>query len=137
LLAAPLSIAPGIQVVIELFDKQTPGGEPDRAGFTEEDLRLVGASADFGAELIRQALSERQTHRVLLDAVAAALGASETLSESLKGTSAERLEQPPPAPVLDRLREGLQSTSGVRVDSEETVRLAEAIRVLALRHGDA
>ena len=39
--------------------------------------------------------------------------------------------------VLERLREGLGEPVGGGVDATETVRLAEAIRVLALRHGPA
>jgi hypothetical protein len=74
---------------------------------------------------------------VLLDAVAAALRASETVAESLGGSAAQRLEQPPPAAVLDELRKGLSASPGQAVDAEETLRLAEAVRVLALRHGPA
>jgi DNA-binding response OmpR family regulator len=135
LLAAPLPVVPGVQVVLELFDKSTPGGKVEAVGFSEEDVRHVGATAEFGGELLRQALGERQTHRVLLDAVAAALGASDSLAGTLRGTSEERLEQPPADAVLDRLREGLRETPGASADAEDTVRLAEAIRVLALRHG--
>jgi hypothetical protein len=72
---------------------------------------------------------------VLFDAVAAALGASETLTESLQGTASQRLEQPPPAAVLEQLRRGLGTTPGTPVDADETIRLVEAVRVLALRHG--
>ena len=35
--------------------------------------------------MLRQALAERQTHQVLFDAVAAALGASDSVAESLRG----------------------------------------------------
>jgi hypothetical protein len=38
--------------------------------------------------------------------------------------------------VLDRLREGLSATRGAAVNADDSVRLAEAIRVLALRHGE-
>jgi ActR/RegA family two-component response regulator len=133
LLAAPLDVGPGLNVVLELFDKQTSSGEADPAGFSEADRRLVAAAGDFGAEILRQALAERQAHRVLFDAVEAALGASDTVAESLRGT-APRPEDPPPAAVLDRLREGIGARAGA-VDAEEALRLAEAIRVLALRHG--
>ena len=51
------------------------------------------------------------------------------------GTAAERMEQPPPRPVLDSLKESLGDSPGALVEPEETVKLAEAIRVLALRHG--
>jgi ActR/RegA family two-component response regulator len=147
LLAAPVQVAPGFQVVLELFDKRRqrlspPSASPsdwpelvDAAGFTGEDLLLVGAAAEFVGDVMRRALSERQMHQLLLDAVAAALGASESVARSLRGTSAERQEQPPPPAVLDRLREGLNATPGTVVGAEQSVRLAEAIRVLALRHG--
>ena len=137
LLAAPLSVAPGVQVVLELFDKLDGRGELAAGGFTEEDHRLIGAAADLGAELLRLALAERQTHQVLFDAVAAALDAGESLAESLQGTAAERPEEPPPAVVLDRIREGLHARPGAAVDADETLRLVEAIRVLAVRHGPA
>ena len=73
--------------------------------------------------------------RVLFDAVAAALGASDSLSESLQGTASQRLEQPPPAAVLEQLRRGLSTSLDAPVDADETIRLVEAVRVLALRHG--
>jgi ActR/RegA family two-component response regulator len=129
LLAAPMSVAPGAHVVLELFDKTN--------GFTSEDRRLVAAAAEFGAEMLRQALAERQTHEVLLDAVGAALGASESVAESLRGLDVRRLEEPPPAAVMDRLREGLSAAPAPAADADETLRLAEAVRVLALRHGPA
>jgi ActR/RegA family two-component response regulator len=130
LLAAPMAVAPGTQVVLELFDKQ---GGP----FTVEDQRLVAAAADFGTEMLRQALAERQMHQVLFAAVDAALGASDSVAETLRGSSSQRQEQPPPAEVLDRLREELHAHLGAPVDADETLRLAESVRVLALRHGPA
>jgi hypothetical protein len=45
------------------------------------------------------------------------------------------MEEPPPAAVMDQLRESLRATPGAPVAAEETLRLAEAVRVLALRHG--
>jgi ActR/RegA family two-component response regulator len=129
LLAAPMSVAPGVQVVLELFDKAD--------GFTEDDRRLVAAAADFGVEMLRQALAERQTHQVLLDAVGAALGASESVAASLRGGAPDRPEEPPPAAVMDQLREGLGAAPTPAADAAETLRLAEAVRVLALRHGPA
>jgi hypothetical protein len=129
LLAAPLPVAPGVQAVLELFDKQ--GG----AAFTAEDHRLAAAAADFGAEMLRQALAQQQTHQVLFDAVEAALKAGDSIRASLRGTEAERRDEPPPAAVLDRLRQGCSGLRSAAVDAEDTVRLAEAVRVLALRHG--
>jgi ActR/RegA family two-component response regulator len=131
LLAAPLPVAANVQAVIELFDKQNA---PTDAAFSADDQRLLQAAAVFGTDLLRQALAHRATHTVLLDAVAAALGASESVSKSLAGAVASGPAQPPPAAVMDQLREGLRS-SGASVDPEDSVRLAEAIRVLAVRHG--
>jgi ActR/RegA family two-component response regulator len=131
LLAAAMAAAPGSHVVIELFDKQQTG----RIGsFTEADRTLMGAAADFGAEMLRQALGERQTQRLLFDAVGAALTASNSLADSLHGTQEQRRDEPPPPAVMDRLREGLKATPGA-VAADETLRLVEAVRVLALRHG--
>jgi len=130
-LAAALSVAPGTQVVLELFDKQ------DGGAFTVEDRRLISAAAEFGTEMLRQALAERQTRQVLFDAVGAALAASETLAQALPGTAEQRLEQPPPPSVLDQLREGLSAAPAGAADAAETLRLVEAVRVLALRHGPA
>jgi hypothetical protein len=119
-----------VQAVFELFDKA--GGS-----FTPEDHRLVAAAADLAAEMLRQALAQRQTHQLLLDAVGAALGAGDSVAESLRrpADTAGRLEQPPPAAVLDQLRQGLNAAPGPNVCADETLHLAEAIRVLALRHG--
>jgi len=44
LLAAPVNVAAGVQVVLELFDKPAPGSP-------RTDQRLVTAAADFGAEI--------------------------------------------------------------------------------------
>jgi two-component system, NtrC family, nitrogen regulation response regulator NtrX len=132
LLAAPLNVAPGLQVVLELFDKEPS----DAAGFTDADRRLAAAAADFGAEMLRQALAERQTQRVLFEAVEAALGASDSMAESLRG-GAERPDDRPPEAVLERLKAALSANTGAAMDAGETLRLAEAVRVLALRHGPA
>jgi DNA-binding NarL/FixJ family response regulator len=130
LLAAPLAVAPGIHVVFELFDKQ--GG-----AFNDDDRRLIHSAAACGTEMLRQALAGRQTQRVLLDAVAAALGASASVAETLRGKPDERLEQPPAPAVLEQLRQGLNATTPGNMPPEDSVRLAEAIRELAVRHGPA
>jgi ActR/RegA family two-component response regulator len=135
LLAAPLAVAPGIHAVLELFDKRGPRGETAGVAFTDEDHRLVRAAADFGAEMLRQALAQRQTQQMLLDAVGAALGASDSVAQTLRTTLEQRQEQPPPPAVLDQLREGLRAAPGPAVAADDTLRLVEAIRVLALRHG--
>jgi hypothetical protein len=134
ILAAPLAVAPGIQAILELFDKQGPAG----AEFTPADQRLAAAAADFGTEMLRQALAERQTHRVLLDAVGAALRVSDSLTTGPRIEGRAAAEAPPPAAVLDQLRQSLSDAPGTSaVAAEDTVRLAEGIRVLALRHGPA
>ena len=122
ILAAPLPVGPGTHVVLELFDKPV---------FTDDDRRLVAAAADVGAELLRQALAERQTHQLLFDAVQAALTTSEQVSKSLDLSP----EGPPPAAVLDRLREGLSADANAVIDADSGLRLLEAVRALAVRHG--
>jgi hypothetical protein len=129
ILAAPLPVAPGIHVVLELFDK--PGG------FNAEDKKLVDAAADFGTELLRQALSERQTRRLLIDAVGAALTASEQVTAALPPGRDDGTEPPLPTAVIDRLRAGLDETANAVVDAQTSLELAEAVRELAVRHGPA
>jgi ActR/RegA family two-component response regulator len=131
LLAAALSIETGTNVVLEVFDKR---GAKD-AVFSAEDQRVMGAVAEFGADMLRQALAERQTRRALFDAVAAALRASDTLAQSLPVSTAGRREEPPPTGVLDELRHSLAAAPGAPVNADETLRLVEAVRVLAVRHG--
>jgi DNA-binding NarL/FixJ family response regulator len=128
LLAVPLIVGPGVQAVIELFDRA--GG-----GFRSEDQQLVRAAAEVGTELLRQALGHRQTQQMLLDAVEAALGASEGVAQSLNNGGTAGPEQPPPERVLDQLRAGLADRAGDNQTAEASLRLAEAIRVLGLRHG--
>jgi ActR/RegA family two-component response regulator len=135
LLAAPLAVAPGIHVVLELFDKQGKDGQNQPSLFSEEDQRLVRSASAFGAEMLRHSLAQQQMHQLLFDAVAAALGASDSLAEDLRGTSSQRLEQPPPVAVMDQLRQSLSATSAGGPGAEESLRLAEAVRVLAVRHG--
>lgn len=127
LLAAPLPIAPGTQAVLEFFDR--PGG------FGPDEQRLVQAGADLGTELLRQALGQKQTQRLLLDAIAGALRSGDQVVRTLGDHPPPEAEQPAPPQVLERLREGLVSGGGDRRLAEHSVALAEAIRVLAARHG--
>jgi ActR/RegA family two-component response regulator len=129
LLAVPLLVGPGVQAVIELFDSR--GGR-----FRPEDVQLARAAAEVGTDLLRQALGHRQAQQLLLDAVEAALGATAEMDQSLQDRAAERLEQPPPEQVLDRLRAGLSERGADREHAATSLRLAEAIRVLGLRHGE-
>jgi two-component system nitrogen regulation response regulator NtrX len=126
LLAAPLAVGPGVQAVLELFDR--PGG------FRDEDRRLAAAAAEIGAELLRQALAERVARRTLFDAVAAALEATQKLVDT-DGPVASPESESPPAAVLDRLRTDLASARSPAVGGEAALRLAEAVRELAVRHG--
>lgn len=123
-LVAPMAIAPGIHAALELFDK--PGG------FSAEDQRLAQTAGELGADLIRHALGQRGQQSLLLDALAAALGAGERVTNAMTGAA-----DPPPAEVLDRLREGIASAGGDPALAQASVDLAEAIRVLGLKHGPA
>ncbi|MBX9623754.1 MAG: transcriptional regulator, partial [Gemmataceae bacterium] len=127
LLAAPLPVGGGTVVVLELFDKPAPG-------FTDDDKRVVAAAAEVGADLIRQAVAERQTHRLLFDAVEAALRASTGVQEALGSGSPT---DPPPDAVMARLREGLDADANAVVDADTALGLVEAVRGLAVRHGPA
>ena len=118
LLIAPLPAGEDVQMALELFS----GPE----GFTEKDRELVSAASAFGGEVLRRALAERSSSQALLDAVAAALGASDSLRQTLQGSPTERMQEPPPAAAVRQLEQGLDGDS---------VRLAEAVRVLSLRHG--
>src|SRR5262249_19196464 len=77
------------------------------------------------------------TQRLLADALGAALGASDSLTTALAGESTLRREEPPPAAVMDKLRAGLEAAPGAACAGDDTLRLIEAIRVLAVRHGPA
>lgn len=129
ILAAPVPVAAGIHVVLELFDK--PGG------FTPADRKLVDAAGDFSTELLRQAVSERQTQRVLIDAVEAALRASEQVTAALPAPRTDSSAAPLPAAVMDQLRAGLSQSANAVVDADTSLELAEAVRELAVRHGPA
>lgn len=129
LLAAPLNVGPGLHVVMELFDAPAPG-------FGNAHRRLASAAAEFGGEILRHALAERQNHKLLFDAVDAALGATEKLGlASLPQQAADRLESPPPDEVMTRLRQGMEQTPGAVVEADDAIQLAEAVRCLAVRHG--
>lgn len=123
MLAAPLRVANGVHVVLELFDKPA---------FSEEDRQLVSAAAEVGAELLRGALAERTTHRLLFDAVEGALKASATISDAL---ATHTTASPPPADVLERLKRGMSADANAVTDGETGLKLIEAVRELALRHG--
>jgi ActR/RegA family two-component response regulator len=124
ILAAPLPVGSGTSVVLELFDKPAPG-------FTPADRQLVAAAAEVGADLLRQALAERQTHQLLFDAVEAALKATTGVTEVIAPSPPET----PPLAVIERLKEGLGGDPNAVADPDTTLRLVEAVRGLAVRHG--
>jgi DNA-binding response OmpR family regulator len=124
LLAVPMSVAAGTHVVIELFDKA--------AGFNADDQHAARSAASLGTELMRQALGQRQTHQLLFDAVGAALKASDQMAASLHGA---QTPEKPPELVLQQLRAGLKNTAEDAAAAEISLRLAEAIRALATKHG--
>ncbi len=120
ILVAPLRVGAGIHAVLEMFDK---------AEFTSADKSLAASAAEVGADLLRQALAERQTHRLLADAVEAALAASQTVTTTLASSDG------PPAAVMDKLRAGLAADPTATLDAETGLKLVEAVRRLADRHG--
>ncbi len=129
LLAVALPVGAGTTVVLELFDKRGEGG------FIDADRRIVAAAADFGTEMLKQALAERQTQGMLLAGLEAALQASQ---EALRARPAEPLtrpEQPVPPPVMDRLRESLAQAPVGTLEADQSLKLAELLRVISLRHG--
>ena len=128
ILAASLPVGAGTGVVLELFDKAAPG-------FTDDDRRLIGAAAEVGGDLIRQAFAERQSHRLLFNAVEAALQASTGVQEALNPDAFAQSDAPPPAAVMASLREGLDSDANAIADADTTLKLIEAVRTLAVRHG--
>ncbi len=120
-LAAQLRVGPGVQVVLEMFDKPA---------FTDEDRRITAVAAELGSELLRQGLAEKQTHRLLFDAVESAVQASRAVSSVLNSSDAA-----PPDAVMERLKSGLDASANAVVDSATGLELMEAVRLLALRHG--
>lgn len=123
ILAVSLPVATGTHVVLELFDK------PE---FTDADKRLVASTVDIGAELLRQALAERQTQRLLFDAVEAALKASDHVTETLNSTPPNT---PPPDSVMERLKRGFAADANAITDADTGLRLIETVRELAVKHG--
>ncbi len=124
ILAAPIPVGSDAVVVVELFDKAAPG-------FSDDDRRLLAAAAAVGADLLRQTVAERQTHRLLFDAVGAALEATSHLTS----VTAPAPEAAPLPLVMARLREGLGADANATADADTTLRLVEAVRALAVRHG--
>lgn len=125
ILAVPIPVGSGIAVVLELFDKPDPG-------FAPADRQLVAAAAEIGTDLLRQALAERQTHQLLFDAVGAALRATTNVTDVIAPA-----DETTPEAVIERLRAGLAEDANAVADPDTTLRLVEAVRGLAVRHGPA
>jgi hypothetical protein len=65
-----------------------------------------------------------------------ALDASKSVAETLQGPVPGKSKDEAPVKMLEQLREGF-SAAGASLDGADTVRLAEAIRVLSVKHGPA
>ncbi len=129
ILAAPLAVATGVSAVIELFDK--PGG------FTAADKRVVRAGMGVGTELLRQSFAERQSQRMLIETVEAALGASESLAATMQSGSVFAASGTAGAEALNSLRENLQRQLDPGVESDDVLRLLQAVREMSATHGAA
>lgn len=133
-LAAPIPVTSGVQVVLELFDRRDAAGRA--AAFGDAERALTRAAAEFGGELLRQALAERQSNHLLVNALAAALSAGDEVAQALHSDAPPHADEPAAPDLLDRLRSGLEAaTDSAGIDAAATVRLAEAVRLLALRYG--
>ncbi len=122
LLAVPMNVAPTTRVVIELFDKPS--------GYTSHDVELVRTAAEFGNELLKQAITDRQSSRLLVDALEAALNASERLGEHLSGenSTTDALPEDPLKAATEAIRRNLNQDRTSSIDAETTITLAETIR---------
>jgi GAF domain-containing protein len=125
LLAATLLAEPGLTVVLELFDKQGSGS------FSQADRQLVTAAAGFAGDLIRHALSQRDQQQMLMEAVAAALRAT----EGALPAEAELKTDQPVAQVLQELKDTLTSSPQALLNSAEAIRLAGQVHALVSHHG--
>lgn len=130
ILAAPVRVGTGTHVVLELFDKPL---------FTDEDRRLVAAASDLGADLLRQALAERQTRGLLFDSIQAALEASDAVSRTLENAPGDEVapggKADPTAAIMAQLRAGFLADPNAVTDADTGLKLVAAVRALAVRHG--
>jgi len=118
ILAVPLRAAAGLQVVVELFDRDGGFGDAERA--------VATTAAELGSQLLLQELNQRQAEQVLYSAVMAALQTSENVQADLQGA----IEMPTER-VMEPLRQGWGG------DNALMLKLAEAIRTLEKHHGAA
>jgi hypothetical protein len=111
ILAAPMSFGSCAQAVLELFD-------------TPADRKTIAAFAAVGTELLKQSFQDRQTQRLLFDAVEAALKAGENVTASFRSGE-----------VMDRLRIGLTSGGQTPGEADAGLKLVEAVRALTAKYG--
>jgi ActR/RegA family two-component response regulator len=121
MLAIPLEIAAGHLAVLELFDR--PGGF-DTA--VQNQAAAVGALA---AEVLREAVAEREGSRLLLQALTQARDVGEEVRQALRPAEAA------PPEVRARLEATLAHRPDAPIDPVPTLRLADAIRRLAAVYG--
>jgi DNA-binding response OmpR family regulator len=123
ILAGPVQVVPGVQVVLELFD-------PPSGDFSSRDRLLISAAGEFAGELLRQGVAEQQAQRLLGEALTAAAH----ITEHVGGSMSLEAQQPPPPELLAPLRRELAHPDSP-LDADATLQLAEAIRQLALKFG--
>jgi len=119
ILAVPMNFGPSAHAVLEVFDKPA---------FTDADRRAMTSVAEIGADLLRQAMAERHTQRMLFDAVDAALKAGDTVAASFHSGGT-------PDAVRDRIRSGLAVEGQSPAEAEIGLKLIEAVRELAAKYG--
>jgi ActR/RegA family two-component response regulator len=110
--AAPLAVGSGRTAIFELFSPRE---------MTSQDKLLLTVAAEIGADLLKRTWAEQKTHRILFDAIQAALTTSEQLS--------------PASTVLDEVKRGFAAESNAIVGGEAGLKLVQAIRSLAEKHG--
>jgi two-component system, NtrC family, nitrogen regulation response regulator NtrX len=123
LLAIPLPVHERFQAVLKVYDK---------APFTAADKAVGQCAAQIGLPLLQHHHATQQTHRLLFDALDAALTSTHELEVSLSGAAPP--SAPPPGAVLEALRAGLAASQGL-VAADVSLELINAVRELALRHG--
>jgi len=126
LLLASASLGGGSHAVFELFDRI--GAER----FSDEDRQRLTTGSELGGELLRQTLNEKHTRSLLFDAIAAALEASRPHEDGTADEGGDTIG----GPMMESIRRNLAEMPGSVLDSEASIRLSQAIRSLASRHGD-
>jgi DNA-binding NarL/FixJ family response regulator len=137
ILAVPVSAGPQTQVVVELFDKLDARGAIDASGFSSSDEHSAAQAIPLAAGLLGQAVAEKQTRDLLVEAVSAALDEAERLGRSLGPAESGTASEDPPQLVLDEVRRSLEQAGEDPLSTPAVIQLLEAVRALARRHGPA